>query len=52
MPNFGVLAATTDYGIASERLALVPAPGPDWPTLVAAGADGQVPFGWLVGATT
>ncbi|RZU46592.1 hypothetical protein EV385_6667 [Krasilnikovia cinnamomea] len=40
MPDFGALAAITDYGIASERLALVPAPGPDWPTVVAALLDG------------
>ncbi|GAB1639640.1 hypothetical protein [Krasilnikovia sp. MM14-A1259] len=40
MPGFGVLAAITDYGIDSGRLALVPAPGPDWPTVVAALLDG------------
>ncbi|MEJ3749811.1 hypothetical protein WEI85_41955 [Actinomycetes bacterium KLBMP 9797] len=39
VPTFGALAAA-DMGIALDRLALVPNPGPDWPTVVAALIDG------------
>ena len=39
VPGLGVLAAA-EYHIALERLALVPDPGPDWPTVVAALIDG------------
>ena len=38
MPDFGSLAAH-EYGI-NDRLALVPDPGPDWPTIVATLLDG------------
>lgn len=40
LPTFGALAAGQDYGIDLSRLALVPAPGPDWPTVVSALIDG------------
>ncbi|GAB1646852.1 hypothetical protein [Krasilnikovia sp. MM14-A1259] len=40
MPSLGLLAAITDYRIDGSRLALVPEPGPDWPTVVAALLDG------------
>ncbi|MFC3539289.1 hypothetical protein [Couchioplanes azureus] len=39
VPALGVLAAA-ESGIALERLALVPNPGPEWPTVVAALIDG------------
>jgi hypothetical protein len=39
MPTLGALAAA-ESGVALERLALVPHPGPDWPTVVAALIDG------------
>ena len=39
VPALGVLAAA-ESGIALDRLALVPNPGPDWPTVVAALIDG------------
>lgn len=39
VPMLGALAAA-ESGIALERLALVPHPGPDWPTVVAALIDG------------
>lgn len=39
MPNLGVLAAA-QVGVALERLALVPHPGPEWPAVVAALLDG------------
>jgi hypothetical protein len=39
LPTLGVLAAA-ESGIALERLALVPNPGPEWPTVVAALIDG------------
>ncbi len=39
MPSFGAGAAA-EAGIALDRLALVPQPGPDWPTVVAALIDG------------
>ncbi|GIE84896.1 hypothetical protein Are01nite_13760 [Actinoplanes regularis] len=39
LPALGALAAA-ETGIALERLALVPEPGPDWPTVVAALIDG------------
>jgi hypothetical protein len=39
LPTLGALAAA-DLGIALDRLALVPAPGPDWPNVVAALLDG------------
>ncbi|MEV6346662.1 hypothetical protein [Actinoplanes sp. NPDC051851] len=39
VPGLGVLAAA-ESGIVLERLALVPEPGPDWPTVVAALIDG------------
>jgi hypothetical protein len=39
MPAFGALAAA-EAGVPLERLALIPEPGPDWPTVVAAVIDG------------
>lgn len=39
MPAFGVLAAA-DFGIDLSRLALIPEPGPDWPTVVSACLEG------------
>ncbi|HEU4423352.1 MAG TPA: hypothetical protein VFR67_12550 [Pilimelia sp.] len=39
VPTFGAVAAA-QAGIALERLALVPHPGPEWPTVVAALIDG------------
>jgi hypothetical protein len=39
VPALGMLAAS-ESGIALERLALVPNPGPEWPTVVAALIDG------------
>lgn len=39
MPAFGAVAAV-EAGTPLERLALIPAPGPDWPTVVAALIDG------------
>ena len=39
MPTFGA-AAAAEAGIALDRLALVPHPGPDWTTIVAALLDG------------
>jgi hypothetical protein len=39
MPALG-LAAAAELGVALERLALVPEPGPDWPAVVAALLDG------------
>jgi hypothetical protein len=39
IPTFGAVAAA-EAGIALERLALVPYPGPEWPTVVAALIDG------------
>jgi hypothetical protein len=39
VPALGMLAAA-ESGIALERLALVPNPGPEWPTVVAALIDG------------
>ncbi|GAA0424878.1 hypothetical protein GCM10009531_11920 [Actinoplanes capillaceus] len=39
VPTLGALAAA-ESGIVLERLALVPDPGPDWPTVVAALIDG------------
>ena len=39
LPSLGALAAQ-ESGIALERLALVPDPGPDWPTVIAALIDG------------
>ncbi|WP_307838023.1 hypothetical protein [Actinoplanes lobatus] len=39
VPALGALAAA-ESGIVLERLALVPDPGPDWPTVVAALIDG------------
>lgn len=39
MPGFGVLAAA-QAGVALERLALVPYPGPEWTAVVAALLDG------------
>ncbi len=40
LPTFGVLAAAQDFHIDLARLALVPAPGQDWPTVVSALIDG------------
>ena len=40
VPALGALAAA-ESGIALDRLALVPNPGPDWPTVVAALIDGM-----------
>jgi hypothetical protein len=39
LPTLGV-AAAAEAGIALDRFALVPTPGPDWPTVVAALLDG------------
>ena len=39
LPDFGALAAA-EAGIPLDRLALVPDPGPDWPTVVSALLDG------------
>ncbi len=39
MPAFSALAAH-EHGIPLDRLALIPDPGPDWPTIVAALIDG------------
>ena len=39
IPTLGA-AAAAELGIALDRLALVPHPGPDWPTVVAALLDG------------
>jgi hypothetical protein len=39
VPTLGALAAA-ESGIALDRLALVPSPGPEWPTVVAALIDG------------
>ena len=39
VPALGALAAA-ESGIALERLALIPNPGPEWPTVVAALIDG------------
>jgi hypothetical protein len=39
MPTLGLVAAA-EFGIALDRLALVPDPGPEWPTVVAALLDG------------
>jgi hypothetical protein len=39
LPSLGMLAAQ-ENGIDLERLALVPDPGPDWPTVIAALIDG------------
>jgi hypothetical protein len=39
IPTFGAVAAA-DAGIALDRLALVPNPGPEWPAVVAALIDG------------
>jgi hypothetical protein len=39
VPALGAIAAA-ESGIALDRLALVPNPGPDWPTVVAALIDG------------
>ncbi|GAB3150884.1 hypothetical protein GCM10027290_39130 [Micromonospora sonneratiae] len=39
VPTFGAVAAA-DLGIALDRLALVPHPGPEWATVVAALIDG------------
>ena len=39
LPALGALAAA-EAGVPLERLALVPAPGPDWPTVVSALIDG------------
>jgi hypothetical protein len=39
VPTLGA-AAAAELGVALDRLALVPAPGPDWATVVAALLDG------------
>ncbi|MGW4947253.1 hypothetical protein ACWEOZ_37360 [Actinoplanes sp. NPDC004185] len=39
MPTFGALAAA-EARVPLERLALIPEPGPDWPTVVSAAIDG------------
>jgi hypothetical protein len=39
LPTLGV-AAAAELGVALDRFALVPNPGPDWPTVVAALLDG------------
>ncbi|MFC7530161.1 hypothetical protein [Actinoplanes sp. GCM10030250] len=40
MPAFGALCASVDHSIPLGHLALVPEPGPDWPTVVATLLDG------------
>ncbi|MFF5079427.1 hypothetical protein ACFY36_20410 [Actinoplanes sp. NPDC000266] len=40
LPGLGLLAAGQDHRMALDRLALVPDPGPDWPTVVGALLDG------------
>jgi hypothetical protein len=40
LSHLGALAAVQDHQIPSGRLALVPDPGPDWPTVVGALIDG------------
>lgn len=40
MPELGMLAAI-DQGILVDRVALVPAPGPDWPAVTSALLDGM-----------
>jgi hypothetical protein len=39
MPSFGALAAA-EAGVPLEHLALIPEPGPNWPTAVSAAIDG------------
>jgi len=39
MPELGLVAAA-ELGVVLERLALIPDPGPDWPSVVAALLDG------------
>jgi hypothetical protein len=39
-PELGLAAASEHVGLELARLALVPAPGPDWPAVVAALVDG------------
>jgi hypothetical protein len=39
MPDLGLMAAA-EVGIALDRLALVPDPGPEWPSVAAALLDG------------
>jgi hypothetical protein len=39
MPQFGMLAAA-ELGVDMDRVAVVPEPGPDWPTITAALLDG------------
>jgi hypothetical protein len=51
VPAFGAVAAT-EAGIALDRLALVPNPGPEWPTVVAALLDGLDVVVAAVPATT
>ncbi|OJF12998.1 hypothetical protein [Couchioplanes caeruleus] len=40
LPTLGLLAAEQDYYLDLARLALVPSPGPDWPSVVSALIDG------------
>jgi hypothetical protein len=40
LPALGAVAAVEQHGVPLERLVLVPHPGPDWPTVVAALLDG------------
>lgn len=57
VPSLGAVAAA-ESGIALDRLALVPDPGPEWPTVVAALIDGvdvvvaAVPGGQVAGSVT
>src|SRR5918997_1441457 len=51
VPALGALAAA-ESGIALDRLALVPNPGPEWPTVVAALVDGVDVVVAVVPATT
>ncbi len=39
-PDFGALAAGTDFSIPLQRLAAIPNPGPDRPTVVSTLIDG------------
>jgi hypothetical protein len=40
LPHFGAVAAEGDYRLPLDRIGLIPVPGPDWHTIVAALIDG------------